>query len=160
MKETVSTVDIHIAAPREAVFLHIVPIELAGIFTGYGPLPAVLGTRGQTGAWDGAGQERTVLLSDGSTAHEQLTAYEKPQRFAYTVDGFTGPLRFLATAARGEWWFEEAGPGSTRVRWQYRFIPRSRLALPLLHLINRLLWRAYMRSALALAARHFDAGMH
>lgn len=146
-----STVERFFPAAREKVFLHIVPIDLRTIFTGLGPLPAVTGTRDETGPWDAAGRQRTVCLSDGSIAHERLTAYERPRGFSYVVSGFTGPLRFIAREAQGEWWFEETRTGTT-VRWRYVFVPRSAAAAPLLWLINRFFWRRYMHAALRLAA--------
>jgi hypothetical protein len=87
------TVEKDVRAPLEAAFQTIVPIELARIFRGLGPLPAVVGTREQTGAWDHVGASRIVQLSDGSQAPEQLMAYEPPSHFAYRLDGFTGPAR-------------------------------------------------------------------
>lgn len=146
-----STVERVFPGERERVFLHVVPIELSTIFTGHGPLPAVTGTADATGPWDAAGRQRTVHLSDGSQASERLTAYEKPQGFAYTVSAFTGVLRHLASEAQGEWWFEDVA-GATRVRWRYVFLPRSRFAIPLLFVINRFFWRPYMDAALRLAA--------
>ncbi|HEX6590938.1 MAG TPA: SRPBCC family protein [Moraxellaceae bacterium] len=150
-----SSVETEMAAGRERAFLHIVPIPLERIFTGYGPLPAVCGTRDQQGAWDGAGQSRTVLLSDGSTAREQLLAYRAPEYFGYRVGDFSGALGFIARHAEGQWWFEAVGTTRTRVRWQYDFVARSWLAWPLLWLLSRL-WRAYMDKALALAARDVE----
>ncbi len=146
-----ATVEAVLPLEPAAAFLHIVPIDLPGIFTGYGPLPAVTGTREQSGAWDGVGQTRTVLLSDGSSARECLTGYEPPGRFSYTVGDFSGALRFLAASADGEWWFSSAPGGATHIRWRYTFHARAWLAAPLLGLITQLLWRGYMRRALALA---------
>jgi hypothetical protein len=154
-----ATVEAEIAATQAAVFEHIVPIDLASIFTGYGPLPAVSGTEHQTGAWDAAGQTRIVRLSDGSSANERLTRYEYPSYFGYTVSGFSGALRLLATSASGEWWFaEHASPNVTRVRWRYAFSPRSLLVAPVVWLITNALWRGYMRKALALCRRQIEEG--
>lgn len=149
MKSIPVMVEQHFTGDAAAVFEHIVPIELSTIFTGYGPLPAVVGTSGQTGAWDGAGQSRTVHLADGSTARERLTTVEAPHYFSYVVGEFSGIFRFLTASAEGEWWFEPAA-GGTRVRWRYAFRPASALAAPLLFLVARL-WRGYMRKALRLA---------
>ena len=52
----------------------IAPIDRTRIFTGFGPLPAVVGTRGQTSGCDHAGAASTVLLGDGSEAREELAA--------------------------------------------------------------------------------------
>ena len=154
-----ASVETVVAADEARCFLHIVPIDLAGIFTGYGPLPAVTGTRGQSGGWDAAGQTRTVLLSDGSTAQERLTGYRHPDYFSYTVGGFSGSLRFLAASAQGEWWFEPVpSAAATRIRWRYAFTARSVWVAPLLWFIATVLWRGYMRKALRLVKAQLEAG--
>ena len=91
-----------VKADQAKTFEHIVPIDLKTIFTGYGPLPGVKATQDQVGAWNAAGQTRTVNLTDGSSAQELLTKYEYPNYFSYTVSGFTGVLRFLTTSANGQ----------------------------------------------------------
>ena len=83
-----ATVLAHINASPAQAFEHVAPIDPRALFTGYRPLPAVIGTRNQTGAWDTPGQTRTVALSDGSVAREQLKHYHPAQYFSYTVSGF------------------------------------------------------------------------
>lgn len=158
MRSTTTEVQATVNAPLEKAFEHIVPIDLTSIFTGYGPLPAVLGPRNQTGGWDATGQTRTVLLSDGSSAQEELIDYRYPRYFAYPVKGFTGFLRLITKEAHGEWWFER-GPekASTAIRWRYEFVSRSRLAEPLLCFITQRLWRGYMRKALRLSKLQVEA---
>jgi hypothetical protein len=143
-----ATIEAEVSANRSAAFEHIVPTDLTAIFTGYGPLPAVISIENQTGAWDTAGQTRTVHLSDGSSAQELLTRYEHPCYFSYTVSGFTGALRFLTTSAHGEWWFSDVASERTQIKWRYAFNARSVLAVPVLFFIVKLLWRRYMRKAL------------
>ena len=134
---------------REIAFDTIVPIDLSAIFQGYGPLPAVVGTTHQTGGWDEVGQTRTVLLSGGSRAREELTGYDRPRGFSYVVSGFTGPLGWLTQQGHGEWWFEEGGqPGTTRVRWAYTFESRTLVGYPALWLVAGILWGRYMQRAL------------
>ncbi|WP_431095420.1 SRPBCC family protein [Polaromonas aquatica] len=158
MKSAAATVVTTVEASREKTFLHIVPIDLTTIFTGFGPLPSVTGSLNQTGPWDAAGRSRTVVFSDGSSARETLTNYEYPSRFAYRITEFTGVLRFLATEARGEWWFESVpGRSATSVRWRYEFISRSILLKPLVSLFTRSLWRGYMRKALYLSKAQVEA---
>ncbi len=144
------TVNTDVAVNQIAAFERNVPIDLTSIFTGYGPLPAVTGTKDQTGAWDGSGQTRTVLLSDGSSAQEMLTQYEHPDYFSYTVSEFTGALRFLVTSANGEWWFSSTSSTKTHIKWRYAFNPRSAFAVPILWFITNVLWRGYMHKALRL----------
>jgi Polyketide cyclase / dehydrase and lipid transport len=143
------TVEATAAAVPEAVFDVIVPIALPEIFTGFGPLPAVIGTRDQTGAWDHVGAERAIDLADGSTAREEITAHARPTYFAYRVSEFSSALGRLVHGARGEWWFEPAG-GGTAIRWRYTFEPRTG-ARPLVAVVIARLWRGYARRALALA---------
>jgi hypothetical protein len=150
-----ATAEIDVAAPPPAVFAHIVPIELASIFTGYGPLPAVVGTRDQTGPWDTAGRSRTVLLADGSTARERLTRVDPPACFSYLVEDFSGAFRFLVASAHGQWWFAAKGAG-THIKWTYEFQPRSRLSAPAVWLIAAGPWRRYMDRALRSARRQIE----
>ena len=149
----VSTV---INANQAETFTHIAPIDLTSIFTGYGPLPAVVGTKDQTGQWDEAGQTRTVELSDGSTAQEKLNTYAHPTYFSYTVSNFSGSLLFLTTSANGEWWFEQQASGKTGVKWRYAFNARSPFAVPLLWFIANVLWHRYMAKALSLAKKQIE----
>lgn len=157
MTAPAATVSIVMGAARSKTFEYVVPIDLPSIFTGYGPLPAVKGTKDETGGWDGAGQSRTIILADDSTAREQLTRYEAPEYFSYVVSDFTGPFRLLVASANGEWWFEEKGPKRTRVSWRYAFNPRSPLVLPVLWFMTRFLWRDYMAQALSLAKQKLEA---
>ncbi|MEO8388415.1 SRPBCC family protein [Polaromonas sp.] len=158
MQSAAARVITTIEAPKEKAFLHIVPIDLASIFTGYGPLPSVTETLKQTGPWDAAGRSRTVVFSDGSSAEETLTSYEYPNRFTYRITEFTGVLRLLASEARGEWWFESVpGRSATSVRWRYEFISRSKILKPLVSLFTRSLWRGYMGKALRLSKAQVEA---
>jgi hypothetical protein len=123
----------------------IVPIDLARIFKGYGPLPAVTGMRGQTGGWDRVGAARTIELSDGSEVLERITAYERPRCFAYRVGPFTGaPMRWLVKHADGEWRFEDG-----TIRWTYTFATKP--AGVLMRPVIARLWRAYANRVLTLA---------
>jgi hypothetical protein len=149
MSLTSATVTTEVAVSQINTFEYTMPVDLASIFTGYGPLPAVIGTKDQTGAWDGAGQTRTVLLSDGSSAQEMLTKYEHPHYFSYTVSDFTGILGSFTSSANGEWWFSSTPSGQTHIKWRYVFNARSLFAIPVLWVITSL-WRGYMRKALGL----------
>jgi hypothetical protein len=155
-----TTIEAEFRADRSAVFDHIVPIDLTTIFTGYGPLPAVTGTRDQTGEWNATGQTRSVQLSDGSSAQEQITQYVHPSNFSYTVSGFTGMLRFLTTSAYGEWWFRSDASDRTNIKWRYSFNARSVFAVPVLLIIVKVLWRGYMRKALLQAQKQMESITH
>jgi hypothetical protein len=45
-------VEVTATAGQDSAFAHIAPIDLASIFTGYGPLPAVTEIQDQVEAWD------------------------------------------------------------------------------------------------------------
>ncbi len=117
---------------------------LPKVLTGYGPLPAVVRTSGNTGPWDTPGSARLVHLADGSTVREQLTDYAPPRRFAYRVWDFGNPIiSTLATGARGDWSFADH-PDGTYVEWTYTFSAKNAAASVLLSGITHILWRGYM----------------
>jgi hypothetical protein len=55
MTKLAADVSTEVDVDQITAFKHIVPIDLTSIFTGYGPLPAVTGTRNQVGGWDTVG---------------------------------------------------------------------------------------------------------
>ncbi|WP_101675038.1 SRPBCC family protein [Alloalcanivorax mobilis] len=145
-------VSTRVPVPPNVAFDHIAPIDLSRIFTGYGPLPAVVATDNQAGGWDAPGHSRRVRFSDGGSAREQLTDFQRPRSFAYQVDEFTGVLGRLSDQARGRWRFLPAD-GGTVIDWRYEFHPRSSLARPLLWVVVRVFWQAYMNRVLDRACR-------
>ena len=146
-----SIVETQVSAPIKNTFDLIVPIDLSQIFTGHLCLPAVIGVENSTGDWDGAGQTRTVCLSDNSRAQETLLEYNRPSYFRYRVSNFTGVLRLLAKEARGQWWFKENSDGTTHIRWEYVFVPASVFALPFIWIVAKFIWRGYMKKALSIS---------
>lgn len=117
---------------------------LPKVLTGYGPLPAVVKTSGNTGPWDQPGSARIVHLADQTTVREQVTRYASPEGFAYRVWDFGNPVvRGLASEARGEWTFTPV-EGGTKVSWTYTFTAHNVAALLPLSGITQLLWRGYM----------------
>jgi hypothetical protein len=109
----------------------------------YGPIPGVRGTADNTGPWDTPGSSRTVLLEDGSTAREQVLAWERPRRFEYRVDRLSNPLGRLVDHAVGSWAFAENARGS-EFTWMYAFVPAARPAAPVLRAFVALAWARYM----------------
>ncbi|WP_282785826.1 MULTISPECIES: SRPBCC family protein [unclassified Nocardia] len=132
----------------------IAPIDLPTIFTGMGPLPAVREVRDQSGPWDTAGNTRTVVLSDGSTAREELTGYTRARHFSYELTEFTGTMRRLVAKVDGEWTFTPAGRNSL-VRWTYSFFPHPGRAR-LVRYVVAPLWRRYATATLARAIREAE----
>ncbi|MGB3356048.1 MAG: SRPBCC family protein [Mycobacterium sp.] len=123
------------------------PISLPMLFRRrYGPIPPITAVVDQTGGWDTVGQSRTVLLAGGGSMREQLTAFDPPNGFGYSLTDITGPLSPLVSAIDGEWVFEPAGTG-TKVTWRWTIHPKSGLTRPALPVFGRL-WRGYARQAL------------
>lgn len=142
-------------ADQQTTFLFTVPVDLTSIFVGWGPLPAVQATKHQTGNWDAVGQTRTVQLSDGSLAQEQLTGYTALTSFTYSVTPQTGPLSVLVSEAQGVWWFLPCADDGTEIWWEYAFKPKAVWFLPVVLLVA-VLWEGYMRRALALLVKQLE----
>jgi hypothetical protein len=134
------------------VFRDMVPMPLSDLFSKwYGPIPPIKETRDQTGSWDAVGQSRTVVLVGGGSMREELTQYDAPRSFGYTLSEVTGPLSPLVHHVEGVWRFEPVGNGTT-VTWQWTIHPRSALTAPLLPVFGWL-WKGYARQSLAELSR-------
>lgn len=138
------------------VWKRFVPIALPEVFpNAKGPIPPVVAVEDQDGRWDTVGRARTVVLADGMRVREQITfsdptngaPAEGQARFGYTVSGFSGPLSWLVSEARGFWVFEGQG-NQTKITWTYQFQPTSALTRPLAAAIIALFWRAYMKDGM------------
>jgi hypothetical protein len=132
-----------------------VEIDLTKVFQGFGPLPAVTGVREQSGTWDRVGVSRRPVLSDGTTAFEQVTEYEPPSSFAYEVSGFTNVLGRFVAGARGDWRFTPTAEGGSAIAWTYAFRPLPRRR-PIVRLVIAPLWRLYMRRGLEATVREIE----
>jgi hypothetical protein len=122
------------------------PLTPVGFYPKFGPLPAVIAVDDQTGAWDAAGQTRTLVLSDGGSVVEHLRDVHPDMYFAYELSDFQKLFGRIVRGARAEWRFSEVD-GGTRIHWTYTFF-----ALPgrrwLLAAIVGNLWAPYMRRVL------------
>ncbi|WP_174243263.1 SRPBCC family protein, partial [Beijerinckia sp. L45] len=103
--------------------------------------------------------DRTVHLTDGSTAHEQVTDYDRPSYFAYRVSEPSFSLRYLMIDAVGEWWFTP-GKGGTHVRWTYTFHARGMFTKLPLAMFGSTQWSGYMDVCLKNVVRHFGSSSH
>lgn len=147
--------EVHIAAAAGPVFDFVAAEDvLPKVLTGYGLLPRVVGTSGNTGPWDQPGSARIVHLADGNTAREQVTSYERPKYFAYRTSEYTFALRYVGNFADGQWWFGNDGRG-TQVRWTYTFHAKNWLASIPLALFVRTQWVGYMLACIRNVERQF-----
>ena len=84
------------------VFRDMVPMPLPELFTKwYGPIPPIKETRDQTGDWDTVGQSRTVVLVGGGSMREELTQFDAPNSFGYTLSGGEGSAVAVGRPRRG-----------------------------------------------------------
>jgi len=130
------------------------PLDPTRFYPRFGPLPAVIEVREQSGEWNAVGRTRTLMLSDGGHVIETITNTDSPALFAYELSEFQKLFGTLVSGARAEWRFEPLQTGSI-VRWSYTFF-----ALPargwIVWLVVRLWWARYMRQVLPPIAREID----
>ncbi|MFM9876745.1 MAG: SRPBCC family protein [Rhodoglobus sp.] len=131
------------------------PLDPTLYYPKFGPLPAVVGVRDQTGPWDTVGQSRTLLLSDGSSVVETITDADSPTFFAYELSNFTKLFGGLVSGARAEWRFER-NDGGTSIRWTYTFHAKAGRGL-IVAAIVRLFWARYMTRVLPPIAAAVEA---
>ena len=123
------------------------PLTPVGYYPRSGLLPAVTEIRDQSGPWDGPGQTRKLMLSDGGWVIEHITNVQPHGFFAYNLTDFQRIFKRLVDHARAEWTFTEVD-GGTRIHWSYTFFPLNAAARPVLSLIVTLLWAPYMKKVL------------
>lgn len=127
-------------------FERLLELDLTALFDRrYAAIPRIAQVRDQEGPWRTPGQTRTIVLADGGTMREELTAVESPSRFTYRISGITGPMKHLITSLDGAWTFEPAGTG-VRIGWTWTVRPEGRvgrLAMP----VFGWMWRGNARQA-------------
>ncbi|NYI79259.1 SRPBCC family protein [Nocardioides panzhihuensis] len=132
--------------PEMALAL-VLPAPLPKIFgRRYAAITPITEIRDQTGAWDTAGQTRTIVLADGATMQETLTAIDAPSSFSYEITPLSGPLKLLVGHVVGRWSFSPAGTG-TRVTWSWDVTPTSAAASVAMPVFGWM-WKGYARQSL------------
>jgi hypothetical protein len=136
-----------IPVSQKAAFDGTAPIPLPTLFhRWYGPIPPIKAVKDQTGDWDAVGKSRTVLLTGGGSMREELTSYQAPASFGYTLSDVRGPLAPLVDHVQGLWAFEPVGTG-TKITWRWTIHPRSAFVAPVLPVFAKL-WLGYARQSL------------
>jgi hypothetical protein len=100
------------------------------------------------GSWKHVGDRRRVVFADGSSALEEITADQLPQRFQYEVWNLTNDTGRYITYALSEFRLSGSDRG-THIRWQYSFNPKG---LPDGWFISRFVhedYRQFMEATLA-----------
>lgn len=152
------TVSAEVDASPEAFSRWLNGARLEDILPGSGIVPRVVGTRPVAGVWGKPGAQRRVLLADGTSVREEITANDPPTYFAYKVWGMSGPGGKLIRYIRGEFFISEAPGSRTRVEWRYSFKPRSPLAWPYVTLFSSFGFRPFLKTGLAAIKTGAEAG--
>src|SRR5215207_688649 len=93
-----------------------------------GPIPPVRECRGQEGAWDRAGQTRTIVLGDGGTIFETLLLADREGGdYRYRLSEVRGPMKMLVRSVEGQFTFVPEGSGA-RVTWTWTMHATSAVA--------------------------------
>ena len=71
-----------------------------GLFTGFGPIPAIRGVR--LHAPLAVGSTRSVHNADGTVLEETIIAHDPPVSHAYTLSGFSAAVVVAGVARRGQ----------------------------------------------------------
>jgi len=124
----------------------LVPIDPARFYPKFGPIPATVAVREQSGPWNEVGQTRKLILADGGHVIETITDVENEAFFAYELTDFQKAFKLLVHHARAEWTYT-ATPDGTLVHWTYTFVPRKNRGWAV-GLIVQLWWGSYMRAVL------------
>jgi Polyketide cyclase / dehydrase and lipid transport len=146
LRGTGATVTALAPASPAQTFAIMTPVDPSRFYPRFRVIPATVEVRDQTGAWDGEGQTRQLVLSDGGSVIETLKSVQPPFRFVYELTDFRKVFGVLVDHARAEWLFGEEEQ-RTRVRWTYTFFAKPGRGL-LVAAIVKAFWGPYMRHVL------------
>lgn len=147
-------VELSVPYPQAQVFDAVVHVDVPAVFRGRGLVAAVQAVAHQQGDWNQVGERRQIVLADGGSLWEEITAYDEPQRFDYVLTDIKGALALLVSKVEGEWHYQRQAQTpteatSTRIIWCYHFVPRNVFIAPISWLFVRLIWMPYMRQVMA-----------
>jgi len=133
-------------AKPDRTFAIMTPSDPTRFYPKFGLIPSIVKVEDQTGGWDGVGQSRKLILSDGGTVIARLKVVDPPRRFAYQLTDFTGFFGNLVAFADAEWDFDASVEG-TRIRWTYTYHAQPKRGW-IVRLVVRLAWAPYMKRVL------------
>ena len=123
--------------------------KFPAFFTGYGPIPHVVGCELATPSPLGVGSKRLITSADGSVLEEVVQIHEPGREQRYRIEkGFVPPFSWMIHAAEGHWSFASMG-NHTRIVWRYRFELKTMLVKPLAGFIVHVLFKRAMARCLA-----------
>lgn len=139
----------YIPHPPEAVFDYAVgPTNLARIFIGHGPIPAIKKAQMRDGAPFAEGNVLSFVGSDGVELFHRIDRIDRARAYEYDLHGLKAPFSLLVKAGYARWTFAPEGAG-TRVDWSYTFPLTSPLAYPLARVVIGVFMRKAMERCLA-----------
>ncbi len=131
--------------PDVAFGLATNPDRFPAFFTGFGPIPGIVGIRLHSPL--AVGSQRRVHTDDGSVLTERVTEHDPPVRHAYTLTGFRPPMAWLVSKGEAAWTFTGHEFGS-RVVWTYEFTLNKEWLAPLTSIVVHVLMRRAMHRCL------------
>jgi hypothetical protein len=137
------------SSDRDAFTLMSDMEKFPSFFTGYGPIPHVVGCELVTPSPVGVGSKRLITNGDGSVLEEVVQVHVPGKEQKYRIEkGFVPPFSWMIAAAEGHWIFEPDGE-QTRITWRYRFELRTMLVKPIAGFIVHGLFKRAMTRCLA-----------
>jgi hypothetical protein len=113
-------------APEFSVFLNGTSsyFPLPSLRSSSATEPGPVRSEALIGSWIDVGDRRRVIFADGSSALEEITSDELPQRFQYEVWNLTNDTGRYITYALSDFRFTGSGR-VTHIRWEYSFRRRG-----------------------------------
>jgi hypothetical protein len=133
--------------PTEA-FDRLIAAPLPDVFARrFAAFPSVREVTDAPEVWGTVGQTRTIVLTDGSTLRETLTAVDRPHQYSYLLDDIHGALGPFVRTVDGVWSVTPEGTGA-RIGWAWTLHAKAPPARLTLNVIGRM-WKGYADRALA-----------
>lgn len=115
-------------------------------FKGYGVLPGIRRAQFMLKTPELVGSRIRVENTDGSSHFEEIIAWDSSVGFALQFDGFTPPLKFLASHFIEHWAFRPV-PQGTEIHRTMAMYPKNWLGWLVLLPISRLMRKAFEQQA-------------
>jgi hypothetical protein len=140
--------------PEVAFAMATDPDRFPTFFTGFGPIPGIIGIRLHSPL--AVGSQRRVHSADGVILTERVTEHDPPVRHGYTLTGFRAPMSWFINKGESMWTFAGHELGC-RVVWAFEFSLNKRWLAPLSSIIVHVLMRRAMHRCLKNMARSLTA---
>lgn len=115
------TLQWEVAVPRARYVREFLATDLRVFLPGTKKLPGVVRTEAvTTAAYPAVGSVRRVVLEDGNSAEEEVLGQDEAH-LKYLVARYTSPQAAPIAYGVGEFTFDDAGLGGTRITWTYSF---------------------------------------